>query len=101
LRATFDTALGGVPTDVRVEAWVVEGPVAPALIRYASGEDDLLVVGAGTPQRFWRRGVADACVREATCPVVVVPPPAMARGGDTRTLARQLSREAELFITAL
>jgi hypothetical protein len=44
--------------------------------------------------------VARHCVRLASCPVVVVPPPALAREGGTRALRRAVSREAERYAEA-
>jgi len=100
LREAFGTALGAIPADLRVQAWAVEGPVAQALIGYAHGDDDLLVVGASV--RRWPRGdrVARTCLRRAPCPVVVVPAPALARAGRGRAVRRQLCREAEQFVQA-
>ena len=100
LREAFGTALGAIPADLRVQAWAVEGPVAQALIGYAHGHDDLLVVGASV--RRWPRGdrVARTCLRRAPCPVVVVPAPALARAGRGRAVRRQLCREAEQFVQA-
>jgi nucleotide-binding universal stress UspA family protein len=68
--------------DLRVRHRIETGDPAPALARRA-GDADLLVVGAHP-----RRGVlgltqgstADACIRDAACPVVVVPAPAHSGG---------------------
>ena len=98
VRAAFTDALGCAPADVEIEALVVEGPVAPALLGYAHRDDDLLVIGSG---RHRLRGVARTCLRLASCPVVVVPPPDLARTGSARALARQLCRETEEFVSAL
>jgi nucleotide-binding universal stress UspA family protein len=100
VRAAFLEALGGVPADVRVMAVAAEGCVPEVLMAYAHHDDDLLVVGASTRRRFRGAGVGRGCVRSASCPVVVVPPPALARSGTTRALARQLSRETEEFVNA-
>lgn len=100
VRAAFLEALGGVPADVKVMAVAVEGPVAQSLLGYAHRDDDVLVVGAGTARRF-RRTVGQVCARTPGCPVVVVPPPALARSGSPRALARQLRRETEEYMNAL
>jgi nucleotide-binding universal stress UspA family protein len=94
LRETFATAMGGVPADVRVELVVIEGAPGPVLVDQAAGEDDLIVVG--TPARGRGRsaaGVAQYCRHHAGCPVLVVPPPAMARLGRPRALVRRMRRE--------
>lgn len=78
MRTAFDEALGGVPTDVDVQAQLVRGEPGPALVRVASGAADLLVVGAGRRSVLGRRipsATARYCVRHATGPVVLVPPP--------------------------
>ncbi len=77
-------ALGGVPDDVAFEPEVVRGEPGQVLTNLASQPGDLLVIGAG------RRGpLAHAlscrasryCVAHARCPVVAVPPPALAQVG--------------------
>ncbi len=97
VRAAFAEAFGCPPADLEIEALVVEGPVAQSLLGYAHRDDDLLVIGSG---RHRLRGVARTCLRLASCPVVVVPPPALARTGSARSLARQLCRETEEFVSA-
>jgi nucleotide-binding universal stress UspA family protein len=90
-------AFGGIPRDVQVRTVALEGLVGPALVRFANGEDDLLVVGdAQHPgiRRRWSGHVARYCARWSTCPVLVVPPPALSRV-DGRTLARELRRLAD------
>jgi len=88
------TALGGIPRDVEVRTVALEGTAAPALVRFANGEDDLLVVGDAQPsgiRRLWSGHVARYCARWSTCPVLLVPPPALSRV-DSRTLTRELRR---------
>ena len=94
----FLEALGGIPPDVSVHAVVAEGPVPSTLMGYAYRDDDLLVLGAS--RHRWR-GVGRTCLRMATCPVVVIPAPALARAGSPRSLARQLRREAEEYVAAV
>jgi nucleotide-binding universal stress UspA family protein len=78
----IDLALGGVPEDVAFESDVVRGDPAHVLVDIASHPDDILVIGAG------RRGklahalscrVSRYCLAHAQCPVVAVPPPALAQ----------------------
>lgn len=60
-----------------MRALVVRGNPGPALVETASGEDDVLVVGAGRrghrPRTFsgW---VSRYCLTHAACPVLAVPP---------------------------
>jgi nucleotide-binding universal stress UspA family protein len=77
-----ELALGGVPEDVAFESDVVRGDPAHVLVDIASHPDDILVIGAG------RRGnlahalscrVSRYCLARAQCPVVAVPPPALAQ----------------------
>lgn len=87
-------ALGGIPRDVQVRTAALEGAPAPALVGFANGEHDLLVVGDAQRsgiRRLWSGRVARYCSRWSTCPVLVVPPPALSRV-DSRTLARELRR---------
>ena len=78
----INLALGGVPEDVAFESDVVRGDPARVLVEIASYPDDILVIGAG------RRGklahalscrVSRYCLAHAQCPVVAVPPPALAQ----------------------
>ncbi|HKA98543.1 MAG TPA: universal stress protein [Streptosporangiaceae bacterium] len=57
-------------------------PTEPALVEVAHGDRDLLVVGAGRHGRLaraWHGRVSRYCVACARCPVLTVPPPALAR----------------------
>ncbi|MBO0868140.1 MAG: universal stress protein [Micromonosporaceae bacterium] len=93
LNEAFAMAMGGVPAEVPVELIVAEGVPGPTLVSQAIGEDDLIVVGTPTRGRGWSvTGVAQYCRRHAGCPVLVVPPPSMARLGRPRALARRLRR---------
>jgi nucleotide-binding universal stress UspA family protein len=98
VRGVFATALGGLPQDVEVQVVAPEGPVAKLLVELADRDEDLLVVGECQRRglrRLVSRSVAKYCVRHAVCPVLIVPPPALAR------VARQdISREAQRFIDA-
>ena len=82
LWAAIDLALGGVPEDVPFESDVVRGDPARVLVEIASREDDVLVIGAGRRGMLARAlssRVSRYCLAHAQCPVVAVPPPALAR----------------------
>ena len=82
MRDAFDTALGGPPPDLHVEPVVVRGDAGRVLVTVASGDDDLLVVGAGRRGLLWRllhRRVGRYCLARAACPVLVVPPSELAQ----------------------
>lgn len=100
LYETFASALGGVPNDISVEPMVVEGAPAPTLVTLAYLEQDLLVIGTPTRRLFRpaRFTVAHHCVRHAQCPVVVVPPPELARTRRHRSLAREIHREVRRLV---
>ncbi|GIF66445.1 hypothetical protein Ais01nite_44800 [Asanoa ishikariensis] len=91
----FEAAMGGPPGDVRVEPVVLEGLTGQSLVEHADEDADLLVVGGD------RRGshllgsgpVTRYSVRHARCPVVVVPPPALAQRQPVDALVRELGRE--------
>jgi nucleotide-binding universal stress UspA family protein len=77
-----DLAFGGVPGDVSFGSDVQRGDPGQVLVGLACHPDDVLVIGAG------RRGaLAHAlscrtsryCLAHAQCPVVAVPPPALAQ----------------------
>jgi nucleotide-binding universal stress UspA family protein len=62
---------------VKVSAQLVEGDVAPAIIREAAGRADLVVMtthGRGPLGRFWLGSVADELVRELQTPLLLVRP---------------------------
>lgn len=93
-RAFADT-MGGLPVDVAVETVLVPDVPGAALVRSAARDDDLLVVGAG--HHRWRRLARTVryCLTHAPCPVLVVPPPPLARESSPRVLLRQLRRDIE------
>jgi nucleotide-binding universal stress UspA family protein len=94
-RQAFVTALGGIPPDLEVHILVVEQAVGRALVGFADREDDLLVVG-DSQRRIYSGHVARYCARHALCPVMVVPPPPLAR--IARVSGRRLTREARRFV---
>jgi nucleotide-binding universal stress UspA family protein len=73
---------------VAVSAETVPGSAAGALSR-ASADADLLVLGSHGHSRLFHAvlgSVAEACIRQATCPVVVVPVPHAAWEEETGTV---------------
>jgi nucleotide-binding universal stress UspA family protein len=65
------------PSGVVIAAEVVEGRAAEVLVR-AARDADLLVLGGHGHSRVWHTvlgSVSEECVRDAVCPVVVVPAP--------------------------
>jgi len=85
LWGAFDAAFGGMPPGVDVEAAVVRGEARFVLAELADRDDDLLVIGAGRRgplRRAWRARIPRYCVARATCPVLVVPPTALAQEMD-------------------
>jgi nucleotide-binding universal stress UspA family protein len=101
VRRAFDSAMGGVPRDIEIQAGVVEGAVVPALIAQVTSAQDVLVVGASRRRGLsWLSRVDRHCVRIAPCPVVVVPGPELARANGRRALARAVQREARRYVDA-
>jgi nucleotide-binding universal stress UspA family protein len=89
----FADAFGAVPTDVRIRREVLIGPVAEALTRRAHYSTDVLVVGTdahGWWHALWFGSISRSCLRNARCPVLVVPGPEM--GLSTRRRRRWPSR---------
>jgi nucleotide-binding universal stress UspA family protein len=82
LREAIDLALGGTPEDLAFESGVVRGDPGHVLVGVASHPDDMLVIGAGrrgTLARALCSRVSRHCLARAQCPVVAVPPPALAQ----------------------
>jgi nucleotide-binding universal stress UspA family protein len=96
----FDAAFGGMPPGVEVAPVVARGEARLILTGVADRDDDLLVIGAGRRGLLRRLGHARIpryCAAHAACPVLVVPPTALAQEMDHplhawltihRTLAR-------------
>ena len=81
LRDALMAVWGEVPDDPRVQPHVERGPVGWVLVNLASRPDDGLVVGAGrrgTLGRLAFSKVGRYCLAHAQCPVVAIPPPALA-----------------------
>jgi hypothetical protein len=94
----FQEAMGGVPMDITVEAMAVEGPAARVLTDQAGGDDDLLVVGRGRRHILRPSTVDMRCVRSASCPVVTVTAPRLARGRGAVDLTRDVVHAAESLL---
>jgi nucleotide-binding universal stress UspA family protein len=75
----FDSGLGGLPADLRVEPIVARGETGPVLVETADQPDDLLIIGTGRrgAGRVLRRSVSRYCLAHARCPVLAVPPSAL------------------------
>jgi hypothetical protein len=71
----------------------VAGPVAVTLKSCVDSPHDLLVIGAAR-HRWLSGGVVRGCAHDAGCPVVVVPPPELARVVGGRLAARRMVRGA-------
>lgn len=94
---SFDVAFGGMPPGVNVETMVVHGPAGPVLSEVAARDDDLLVIGTGRKGVFRRlphTRVARYCAGHVTCPVLLVPPTALAREMDRPLRTRLRIRRA-------
>ena len=82
LREALDAAWGGDPAGPALRLMIIRGEPGPALINVASFTGDLLVVGAGRrgrTARIWHGRVSRYCLAHALCPVLTVPPPALAQ----------------------
>jgi len=80
LAAAFDAGLGGMPSDLRVQPYVVRGETGPVLVDIADQPGDLLVIGTGRRSligRALRKSVGRYCLAHAKCPVLAVPPSAL------------------------
>ena len=78
------------PARLRTWPLVLRGPAGPALVSLARQPGDLLVIGAGRRTALTRLvccPVARHCLAHAHCPVLAIPPPALARELAHRRLA--------------
>ena len=82
LRDALTAVWGEVPSDPRVQPHLERGPAGWVLVSIASRPGDVLVVGSGRRGAL-RRAVSGRvsryCAARASCPVVLVPPPDLAR----------------------
>jgi nucleotide-binding universal stress UspA family protein len=82
LRDALIAVWGEVPDDPLVEPHVERGPAGFVLVALACRPADVLVVGAGRQGVLGRMAFAKVtryCLAHAQCPVLAVPPPALAR----------------------
>jgi nucleotide-binding universal stress UspA family protein len=96
-RAFLET-MGATPTDLEIRTVIMPDSPGPVLVEYACRDSDLLVVGAGRRgrwRRLWGSRVVRYCLTRASCPVLVVPPPALTREGSPRSLLRELRRDID------
>jgi nucleotide-binding universal stress UspA family protein len=81
LRDALGTAFGGPPPSVCTWPLAVRGPAGKVLVSAANRTTDLLVIGAGRrgPRRLAGGRVSRYCLAQARCPVLAIPPAALAR----------------------
>jgi nucleotide-binding universal stress UspA family protein len=77
LQAALQAAFGGPLADVETQPQIIRGEPGRSLIRVATAETDLLVIGTGRrgwAGRLWLAGVGRYCLAHAQCPVLAIPP---------------------------
>jgi nucleotide-binding universal stress UspA family protein len=82
LREALIAVWGEVSDDPLVQPHVERGPAGWVLVNLACRPGDVLVVGAGRRGALARMvfsGVSRYCLAHAQCPVLAIPPPALAR----------------------
>jgi Universal stress protein family len=82
LRDALLAVWGEVPGDPLVQPHIERGPPGWVLVNLARRPGDVLVVGAGRRGALARMafsGVSRYCLAYAQCPVLAIPPPALAR----------------------
>ena len=97
LRDALMAVWGDVPDDPQVQPHVERGPAGWVLVNLASRPDDVLVVGAGRRGALGRLAfskVSRYCLAHAQCPVVAIPPPALAGELGHGRLARAFWRRS-------
>ena len=97
LRDAICAVWGEVPGDPLIQPRVERGPAGWVLVNLANRPGDVLVVGAArrcAPGRLAFSRVSRYCLAHAQCPVVAVPPPALAREVGHGWLARVFWRRS-------
>jgi nucleotide-binding universal stress UspA family protein len=97
----FDEALGGVPADLDVHVLVEAGPAEMVLRAAANRPGHVLILGACSRRRLGaltHGAMLRRTLRSAVCPVVIIPPPAMARLGPATRLGRSAVAEMEHYL---
>jgi nucleotide-binding universal stress UspA family protein len=82
LRDALIAAWGEPPNDPLVQPHIERGPPGWVLVNLACRPGDVLVVGAGRRGSLARMAfskVSRYCLAHAQCPVLAIPPPALAR----------------------
>jgi nucleotide-binding universal stress UspA family protein len=95
LRDALAMVWGRVPDDLPLDPRVERGPAGWVLVNVACRDGDVLLVGAGRRgplRRILACRVGRYCVAHASCPVMLVPPPDLARDMTRLRLAWQLRR---------
>ena len=93
LQDALNLAGGEPPADLPVRPVIRRGRPGPVLVGAACRPGDLLVVGAGRRGALTRIAggrVSRYCLAHARCPVLVIPPPPLARQTRRAALARAL-----------
>lgn len=95
MRESLLAVWGEEPAGLRVRPQVNEGPAGRVLVSVACLPGDVLVVGAGRRgpvHSMTGRWVSRYCAARASCPVILVPPPALIREAGLHRLAWLLTR---------
>ena len=82
LRDALIAVWGEIPDDPLVQPHIERGPAGWVLVNLACRPGDVLVVGAGRRGALARMAfsrVSRYCLAHAQCPVLAIPPPALAR----------------------
>jgi nucleotide-binding universal stress UspA family protein len=91
LRDAILAVWGQIPADPLIQPQVERGPAGWVLVSVASRPGDVLIIGAGRRGALPRMVFCRAsryCAARARCPVILVPPPELAREIGRRPLAR-------------
>jgi nucleotide-binding universal stress UspA family protein len=97
LRDALIAVWGEMPDNPLVQPHVERGPAGWVLVNLACCPDDVLVLGAGCRGALGRLAfskVSRYCLAHAQCPVLAVPPPALARELKHGRLARTFWRRS-------
>ena len=97
LRDALIAVWGEVPDDPLVQPRVERGPAGRVLVNLACHPGDVLIVAPGRRGALGRLAfsrVGRYCVAHAQCPVMAVPPPALARDFGHGRLARVFWRRS-------
>jgi nucleotide-binding universal stress UspA family protein len=95
LRDALIAVWGGIPHDPLVQPHLERGAAGWVLVSLARSPGDVLIIGAGRRGALARMAfskVARYCLAHAQCPVVAIPPPALASELRHARLARMFPR---------